>query len=850
VIGPDDNTAFVVLRGQQAVIRVSGLHEDPTVDPTRAKVGSEPTAIAITPNGKYLFVANWGEGTLTYFVTSRFTDSPTPFEINLSRALAERRGEGDHAPRVLGDAVLWPTNGNPVYQPALAHPRALSVTDDGDDDDDDESVYATEFFAQPRLGADGFGSDPDTSREGIVYGVPITTFEAEPLPGISPVETGFLDARAEQTSCFPNQLYAADWVHDRLFVTGMCASPRGPLGPGPKDEAGTASPANFKTLMHSALFVVDTRAGEEFSHRSLLFTRELERLYGEDETAGMIAERRMPLIPNDLIVESDGGGGFTAYVSAFGADALFEVRLGAEGSVDIGAPGQRYVALDHALANASTFGRLPTGVAASASRENRFLLATHDDTSNLLAIDLEARSVVAGHESRSHCENATCDSEQRGRRFFATGLDAWSYRGEAWSSCESCHPEGLSDGVTWDWPRGPRRSISTAGTYYRDQGVRRALLWNAHIDEVHDVEGVTRSVSGGVGGVVTHYRVKPPHPSCRLFFDGTVGTAANPPPECETPVFTTTRFSGLNDALARIEDTQACEGQDCSVGAWDDIDAFVRSVKAPRRPTNLDAGAVARGAELFEDLGCNGCHGGAGHTLSRIFYEPGVDDNGSIPFTKPSELSEVELSNWLSDAVNFGRLRLERYQVPSELTSLNPPAASGQAFFRNLSLDASGTALIDSIYDAGNDQLNCVLRDVGTFPPPLESGEADTEAVVPEGAPPVVETRLTLDNEMYVTRPALGATGFNIPSLVGLAVGAPYFHAGNARTLSELFDGAFSNHHRNPAVVARENLSEEQIRDLVSYLLSLDEYDDVSGPSAAFPAQPGVNVDFCSQFEE
>ena len=48
---------------------------------------------------------------------------------------------------------------------------------------------------------------------------------------------------------------------------------------------------------------------------------------------------------------------------------------------------------------------------------------------------------------------------------------------------------------------------------------------------------------------------------------------------------------------------------------------------------------------------------------------------------------------------------------------------------------------------------------------------------------------------------AQGATGFNPPALVGMMVGAPYLHAGNARTLEEAFSNTFAAHHQASALI-------------------------------------------------
>ena len=55
---------------------------------------------------------------------------------------------------------------------------------------------------------------------------------------------------------------------------------------------------------------------------------------------------------------------------------------------------------------------------------------------------------------------------------------------------------------------------------------------------------------------------------------------------------------------------------------WETVKAYVQSIRSPRRPTNLDASKVQAGKELFMAGNCQGCHGGAKWTTSRVFYTP------------------------------------------------------------------------------------------------------------------------------------------------------------------------------------------------------------------------------------
>ncbi len=100
----------------------------------------------------------------------------------------------------------------------------------------------------------------------------------------------------------------------------------------------------------------------------------------------------------------------------------------------------------------------------------------------------------------------------------------WSLNGQGWNSCESCHPDGQTDNVTWYFARGPRQTTSLDGTF-DGQGNQRILNWTGIFDEVHDFELNTRGNSGGVGAIVhrTNDGSTPPRvtTSDRIVFDGT-----------------------------------------------------------------------------------------------------------------------------------------------------------------------------------------------------------------------------------------------------------------------------------------------------------------------------------------
>src|ERR1043165_8944883 len=77
--------------------------------------------------------------------------------------------------------------------------------------------------------------------------------------------------------------------------------------------------------------------------------------------------------------------------------------------------------------------------------------------------------------------------------------------GEGWSSGGSCHPDGLTDNMTWIFGAGPRQTTSQDGTFSHGPGAQkqRILNWTGIFDEHHDFERNTRDVSGGLGAITT-----------------------------------------------------------------------------------------------------------------------------------------------------------------------------------------------------------------------------------------------------------------------------------------------------------------------------------------------------------
>jgi len=158
---------------------------------------------------------------------------------------------------------------------------------------------------------------------------------------------------------------------------------------------------------------------------------------------------------------------------------------------------------------------------------------------------------------------------------------------DAWSSCGSCHPDGLADGVTWIFGTGPRQTkpldgMFNKGTNMEDQGL---LNWSAIRGSNTDFNNNSRGVQGGCG-----------------FASDVVD-----PGQCFTKGATT----GANPAVYDHGITQGASDALDAQTLW--IFAAVRALNQPQ-PANL-----APGRTVFQ-TNCASCHGGAKWTKSEIFH--------------------------------------------------------------------------------------------------------------------------------------------------------------------------------------------------------------------------------------
>src|SRR4029450_11070461 len=85
---------------------------------------------------------------------------------------------------------------------------------------------------------------------------------------------------------------------------------------------------------------------------------------------------------------------------------------------------------------------------------------------------------------------------------------------DAWSSCGSCHPDGLADGVTWIFGTGPRQTKPLDGTFNKGTNMSDAglLNWSAIRGSNTDFNANSRGVQGGCAFGEPRHRRPRHHP--------------------------------------------------------------------------------------------------------------------------------------------------------------------------------------------------------------------------------------------------------------------------------------------------------------------------------------------------
>jgi len=744
-VHPTDRAAYVT-NGITGTVSVVDLVQGREVQ--QIQVGTEPRGCALTPDGSLLYVANHTEGTVSILVVP----------------------SGDPLNPILDGAVQVGRN-----------PTAIAITDQGLGNI--TTVFVTQIFAELNPDFkdpvfDGKGEARDLGKQGVVLAFPagnanppITKIILKPLANsgfnanrvvpnnfcntVPPAQSNIFCPRPDLPATdpantnnpqgvFPNQLLSALIRGDRLYLPNIGAQPE--------------PPEVFNVNVQALVYNVDV---DSLAERTAEHVNLNQQIAVETAAPPPSLDRTFG---NDLVAIDGNGAGDTFLIVSRGGNQVFRAKLDADGKIDI------LNAAKSAVDCRIQTGNLPSGVAMRqdgtrgyANNEANFSVTSmRIDDGFCLTLQLDVSSSTP--PAPGSFEHAVL----LGKIAFFTALGIpdnnifgtplrniipRDFKGkqskDAWSSCGSCHPDGLADGVTWIFGTGPRQTKPLDGMFNKftnseDQGL---LNWSSIRGSNTDFNNNSRATQGGCGFASDNFAPG------QCFAQGAM-TMANP------AVYDHGITQGASDAL----DAQTL---------W--IFAAVRALNQPQ-PSNLSAGAAVFAAN------CASCHGGAKWTKSEIFHrdnpaltpppvqvalDPGVtrlapappvaaapanelfsftcnaltikylEDVGTFDITNPLEIRDNAAAS-----TAFG---VNGFNVPS-LLSINyhaPYLHRGQAqtldaVFPLHTLPAAGGATIAATLNAGEQaDLLVFLKSIdGTTPHFRSEGDAFRDALRTQGTCP------------------------------------------------------------------------------------------------------------------
>ncbi len=579
VVNPDNNTVslFDVRAGQNVKL-------------AEVPVGAEPNGVAVSPDGRRVYVANTVSGTVTVLGVDRTAGiyntqlatirvGTEPYGVALTPT-----GTKLYVANARSNSVsVIDTGTNQVIRTIAdmgIEPRGIAITNIGGDAA--ETVWVTSFLALPAPGKlDGF----DDAKIGRVTAISASTDAILGGVTLNPMaDTGFRaagDALARQappanplpedfrfvTGAYPNQLNGIALRGRFAFVPSTGASPNGPT--------------RFNVNTQSLLSVFDTGTRTDTGgtiNMHLAVARQTNPTKTFITQPWAIAFKR----------QADEG-----YVISAASNLAVKVKV----DPATGAPTVQNDPADATRVLQIPTGKNPRGIVVNSTDRTAYVM--NYISRDVTVIDLSGTTERVTATLRSANLPAAGSAEDRvhiGKELYNTSIGEFdSPAGQpaitgrmsdnGWGSCASCHPFGLTDNVVWIFAAGPRRTVPQHVDFAPGESTPRALNWSAIFDEEEDFEGNIRNVSGGRGLIVTS--------------DGT------------TPDPTLAAFTPANGGRNQLKVR--------GVGAWDALKAYIATgIRSPISPVSKTDPDVVAGRTLFIESKCQNCHGGPQWSSARV----------------------------------------------------------------------------------------------------------------------------------------------------------------------------------------------------------------------------------------
>lgn len=576
----DDDRLVVAANTLNGTVSVFLVENNANSKQAEIETGTHPQSVAIAPDGRFAYVTNQFSNTLSVIdlvALSKTTDIPVgagPYGVALtpdgSRAYVANSAANTVSIVDTAGRTVIATIPIPGVQP---HGVAITNNNGGTGP---QFVYVTQFLSQPTASG---GPGLDQGSEGKVF--VLSTSDDTQIQGVITLaahDTGFAADRtkfggteADPTFAYPNQMQAIVLKNGRGYLPNIAASPEGPV--------------KFNVDTQAFVSVFDVAAKSELPNGTINL-----HVAAKNQT---FKPKLFFANPWAIAFKHSSNEG---YVVSAGSDVLVKLALD-----DNGVPSVVTVPADGDTTKVLTIdvGKNPRGIVINNADTHAYVLnyiskdvtvvdltqAPETAVSTLQSADLPP----AGSEAAQFLLGNYLFNSSRGE--FDEGVTE-RLSSEGWQSCASCHPNGLTDGVVWQFPAGPRKSVPLNGSFSPTTADtnQRVFNYSAIFDEVEDFELNIRGASGGAGLIV---------------LDGTT----DPDPNVKA-------FDPPNAGRNQLH----VDG----IGAWDAITAWVKfRVDSPPSPHAAIAATdpqIAQGRDLFIAANCQACHGGPKWSTNQVDF--------------------------------------------------------------------------------------------------------------------------------------------------------------------------------------------------------------------------------------
>lgn len=590
-----DDTLLAVVNPAVNTVTLFDIAQDRNLPLGEFPVGQEPNGVALTPDGKFMYVANTVDGTVSVLeidvnvtpvaaVIATIEVGTEPYGIamapNGTKAyVSNARSNSVSVIDTATNTVIKTIT--PVGPSVGAEPRGLAITNNNNESDTDETVYVTHFYSfatQNKLDGE------DDSKTGLVTKI---TTDTDSVAGqiilTNMPDTGFLatgNAITRETSeepsfvtgAYPNQMQALAIKNGFLYLPNVGASPNGPV--------------RFNVNTQALVHVLSTATNQDTNQ-----TVNLHRAVA-DQPEG--TRKTFLAMPWSIAFKTKENVG---YVVSAGSNVVVRINV----DPTTGAVTVQNNPVDNSVLSIPV-GRNPRGIVINNSDTRAYVMNHISRDVTVLDITRFPEQTIATLRS-SALPTAGSPEELAlvGEELYNTTIGEFAnsfgnMSSEGWQACAACHPFGLTDNVVWIFGAGPRRTLSQHTDFAG--GHMRALNWSGIFDEQQDFELNIRGVSGGQGLL--------------LNADGSAleeganigGLTLGDPPALAVP----------NSTRGQL---QVRTPSGSLVNAWDAIIAYIKTIRGPISP--LDEAVdpeIAEGRQIFINNNCQTCHGGPKWSIS------------------------------------------------------------------------------------------------------------------------------------------------------------------------------------------------------------------------------------------